>query len=78
MSAEITNLSCPACGRALRLQTLPYAKVILWCAYGPCPSVLSNDGAAAINIEEAYLILHKEVTEELRLQKEGEQCQRKS
>jgi len=37
---------------------------IVWCGYGPCKSLVSNDGAEGETFEEAFTVLRRRIEEE--------------
>lgn len=59
----MTTKSCPECGQPLHAK-LEAGLVTLWCAYGPCPSWVANDGATAPTAEEAFAKLSEAVEAE--------------
>lgn len=57
--------SCPACGVALCAEHLPQGDYIVWCGYGPCPSLVSNDGVVGACVNAAANALVEKITCEM-------------
>ena len=59
-----TNMKCPACNEPLRATAgTPW---LVWCSYGPCPSMEANNGAYGTELGDAFVALEDKVAVELR------------
>lgn len=58
------SLKCPVCEQPLHSEPLG-DKQLVFCAYGPCPSVAANSGAEGDTFEEARKELCRRVEWEL-------------
>lgn len=55
---------CPCCDHPLDVSSADMNQLILWCAYGPCPSYVANEGAEAETEAAAYADLAAKVEAE--------------
>ena len=62
----MNNPPCPSCQQPLMhaISLAEGSTHIVWCGYGPCKSLVSNDGAEGETFEEAFTVLRRRIEEE--------------
>lgn len=59
-----TKHTCPVCSTPLSIQAVT-ASVIVWCAYGPCPSHVCGEGVESEIIDGAVNKLYRMFEQEV-------------
>jgi len=59
-----SKLLCPVCEQPLCVLPAAAGRVLIWCGWGPCTSMASNDGAMGKTEEEALAQLKRYIDEE--------------